>query len=74
VTRRHALKSGQLSAPLAAIKEKGVLSGHRIERNEVGASGGFDHLSQNIGMGSLNVRNLACALKFPYLRAFWTVP
>jgi hypothetical protein len=32
----RALENGQLSAAIAAIKEKGVLSGQRIERREVG--------------------------------------
>jgi hypothetical protein len=38
----RALENGQLSAAVAAIKEKGVLSGKRIERAEVGAPGEFD--------------------------------
>jgi len=32
--RRLAVEKGQLSAAIAAIKEKGVLSGKRIERSE----------------------------------------
>jgi hypothetical protein len=31
------MEKGQLSAAVAAIKEKGVLSGKRIERSEVGS-------------------------------------
>jgi phage terminase small subunit len=43
--RARAMESGQLSAAVAAIKEKGVLSGQRIERAEVGAPGEFDAMS-----------------------------
>jgi hypothetical protein len=43
--RVRAMESGQLNAAVAAIKEKGVLSGKRIERSEVGGPGEFDHLS-----------------------------
>jgi hypothetical protein len=32
-------KPGQFSAAVAAIKEKGVLSGKRVERSERGAPG-----------------------------------
>jgi hypothetical protein len=34
-------ENGQLSAAVAAIKEKGVLRGQRIERREVGRPGEF---------------------------------
>jgi hypothetical protein len=37
------MESGQLSAAVAAIKEKGVITGHRVERSEIGAPGEFDH-------------------------------
>jgi hypothetical protein len=43
----RALESSQLSAAVAAIKEKGVLSGQRIERREIGAPGEFDALSDD---------------------------
>jgi hypothetical protein len=43
--RVQAMESGQLNAAVAAIKEKGVLSGKRVERSEVGGPGEFDHLS-----------------------------
>ena len=36
-----AMQSGQLSAAVSALKEKGVLSGKRIERSEIGAPGEF---------------------------------
>jgi hypothetical protein len=39
--------AGQLNAAVAAIKEKGVLSGKRVERSEVGGPGEFDHLSDD---------------------------
>ena len=42
--RVSAMDSGQLNAAVAAIKEKGVLSGKRVERSEVGGPGEFDHL------------------------------
>jgi hypothetical protein len=41
----RAMRSGQLSAAVSALKEKGVLSGKRVERSEVGGPGEFDHLS-----------------------------
>ena len=43
--RVSAMDSGQLNAAVAAIKEKGVLSGKRVERSEVGSPGQFDHLT-----------------------------
>src|SRR6516165_2605783 len=43
--RVRAMERGQLNAAVAAIKEKGVLSGKRVERSEVGLPGQFDHLS-----------------------------
>ena len=42
-----AMQSGQLSAAVSALKEKGVLSGKRVERREVGDPGAFDHLSDD---------------------------
>jgi hypothetical protein len=39
--------SGQLSAAVTAIKEKGVLFGMRIERSEIGSPGEFEHLSDD---------------------------
>jgi hypothetical protein len=35
------------SAAVAAIKEKGVLSGQRIERREIGAPGEFEALTND---------------------------
>jgi hypothetical protein len=31
------METGQLSAAVSALKEKGVLSGKRVERSEIGA-------------------------------------
>jgi phage terminase small subunit len=45
--RQRAMESGQLSAAVAAIKEKGVLTGKRIERSELGAPGEFEALSDD---------------------------
>lgn len=45
--RVRAMESGQLSAAVTAIKEKGVLSGKRVERSEIGAPGEFDHMSDD---------------------------
>ena len=39
--------SGQLSAAVSALREKGVLSGKRVERSEIGAPGEFDHLNDD---------------------------
>jgi hypothetical protein len=36
---------GQCGAANGAIKEKGVLSGVRVERSEIGGPGEFDHMS-----------------------------
>jgi hypothetical protein len=39
------MKDGQFSAAVTAVKEKSILSGHRIERQEVGPAGAFDALT-----------------------------
>jgi hypothetical protein len=41
------LESGQLSASGTAIKEISILTGHRVERSEVGAAGEFDALTDD---------------------------
>jgi hypothetical protein len=41
------LESKQLNAANAAIKEKSILSGHRIERSEIGQPGEFENLSDD---------------------------
>jgi phage terminase small subunit len=42
--RRGAMEAGQYAAAVAAVKEKGVLSGKRVERRESGAPGEFADL------------------------------
>ena len=42
--RVAAMGAGQFSAAVAAIKEKGILSGKRVERSERGSPGEFDWL------------------------------
>jgi hypothetical protein len=41
--RALAMESKRASAAVIATKEKSILSGHRIERAEVGAPGEFYH-------------------------------
>jgi hypothetical protein len=41
---RLALEAGQMQVALAAIKEKGILSGKRIERSEQGQAGAYADL------------------------------
>ena len=45
--RAQGMKSGQLAAAGTAIRELGVLTGHRVERAEIGGPGEFDHLSDD---------------------------
>jgi hypothetical protein len=45
--RVAAMESKQLSAANAAIREKSILSGHRIERSEIGSPGEFDALGDD---------------------------
>ena len=40
--RKRGMKSGQLSAADTAIKEISILTGHRIEKSEIGSPGEFD--------------------------------
>jgi hypothetical protein len=42
-----AMEKDQYSAAVSALKEKSVLSGHRIERREIGSPGEFDHLTDD---------------------------
>jgi hypothetical protein len=44
--RQRALESGQLSAGITTVKEISVLTGHRIERAELGEPGEFDRRSR----------------------------
>jgi len=45
--RRLAVSDSQYAAAIAAIKEKGVLSGKRIERSEHGEPGEFERMSDD---------------------------
>jgi hypothetical protein len=45
--REQGKKSGQLSPAETAIKEISVLTGHRVERAEIGAPGEFDALQDD---------------------------
>jgi hypothetical protein len=44
--RQGAVRDGQWSAAIAAVREKGVLSGKRVERAEHGKPGAFDDLDR----------------------------
>jgi hypothetical protein len=39
------MENRQFSAAVTAVKEKSILSGHRIERCEVGPPGAFDTMT-----------------------------
>jgi hypothetical protein len=45
--RVQAMKNGREGAAVNATKEKSILSGHRVERAEIGSPGEFDHLSDD---------------------------
>ena len=45
--RAWGMEIDQLAAAGTAIRELGVLTGHRIERAEIGGPGEFDHLSDD---------------------------
>jgi len=45
--RQAALKSGQCGAGIRAVAELGILSGHRVERAEIGAPGEFDRITDD---------------------------
>jgi hypothetical protein len=48
--------SGQLSAAVAAVKEKDAPTGKRIERSGVGLPGEFDHLSDDELLAAIRER------------------
>jgi hypothetical protein len=52
----RAMESGQLSAAVSALKEKGVLSGKRVERSEVGAPGEFEAMTDDELLAALRER------------------
>jgi hypothetical protein len=41
----HAVERGQISAGVAAVKEMSILTGHRVERAEIGSPGEYEALS-----------------------------
>lgn len=45
--RQLALEKGQAAAAVAATREKGVLSGRRVERSEVGKPGDFEAMDDD---------------------------
>jgi hypothetical protein len=45
--RAQAMANGRESAAVSATKEKSILTGHRIERAEIGAPGEFENLTDN---------------------------
>jgi hypothetical protein len=45
--RQGAMENRQFSAAVTAVKEKSILSGHRIERCEVGPPGAFDTMTDD---------------------------
>jgi hypothetical protein len=52
----QAMRSGQLSAAVSALKEKGILSGKRIERAEIGTPGEFNHLTDSELLAAIRER------------------
>jgi phage terminase small subunit len=54
--RAKAYESRQFSAAVSALREKGVLSGKRIERHEVGGPGEFDHLTDTELLAAIRER------------------
>ena len=59
---RAAYYAHQYSAAIGAIREKGVLSGVRIEKSEVGTPGEFDHLSDDELLQAIRKRFHALSL------------
>lgn len=45
--RQLALEMGQASAAVAATREKGILSGKRVERSEIGKPGDFETMDDD---------------------------
>ena len=45
--RVRAMELGQISAAVAASREKGILSGKRVEKRETGGPGDFDRMSDD---------------------------
>jgi phage terminase small subunit len=68
--RRAAMEARQYSAAVAAIKEKGILSGKRVERNEQGAPGEFADLENMTAdeLGAFVAKTAAEMLHRPRIR------
>src|SRR5215472_648246 len=54
--RARGMEIDQLAAAGTAIRELGVLTGHRIERAEIGGPGEFDHLSDDELLAAIEER------------------
>jgi len=54
--RAQAMDNGHESAAVNATKEKSILTGHRIERAEIGAPGEFDAMSDDELLASIRER------------------
>jgi hypothetical protein len=50
------MEGKQFGTANGSIREMGVLTGHRVERAEIGGPGEFDHLSDNELLASLRER------------------
>ena len=61
-TYDHAMESKQFGAANGSIREMGVLTGHRIERAEIGQPGEFDHLSDEELLAAIRERVRALSL------------
>jgi hypothetical protein len=54
--RARGMEIDQLAAAGTAIRELGVLTGHRVERAEIGGPGEFDHLSDDELLAAIRER------------------
>ena len=61
-TYDSAMESKQFGAANGSIREMGVLTGHRIERAEIGQPGEFDHLSDEELLAAIRERVRALSL------------
>lgn len=55
-TYDQAMGNKQFGAANGSIREMGVLTGHRIERAEIGSPSGFDHLSDDELLAAIRER------------------
>ncbi len=61
-TYDEAMRGKQFGAANGSIRELGVLTGHRIERAEIGGPGEFDHLTDDELLAALRERFAALGL------------